>query len=74
MTEKFRNALLECIKDILLAIVGFVSALFVTSCGTTRAVITNRAENTTTEVKITTNNPTTVNVNPETRVDFTPIN
>lgn len=70
MTEKTKKALIECIKDILLAIVGFLTAVFVTSCGTTRAVITNRAENTSTEVKITTNNPTSVNVNPNTSVEL----
>lgn len=48
----------------LIAIVIFlvVSVFFTTACGSTRAVVTNRATDTVTEIKITTNNPTSVSV------------
>lgn len=37
---------------------------FFSSCGTTRAVVHNGASGTTTEIKITTNNPTSVSASP----------
>lgn len=72
LSETAKKALVEFIRAVAMAAIAFLTAVFVPSCGTTRAVITNRADNTSTEVKISTNNPTTVNVNPSTTVDFTP--
>lgn len=57
---------LELIKTILIAVIAYFS---VSACGTTRAVVTNRAEQTTTTIKITTNNPTSVNASPDVDVD-----
>ena len=37
---------------------------FFTSCGVTRATVKNGAAGTSTEIKITTNNPTSVNASP----------
>lgn len=62
MTEKMKSALLEFLRGILAALVAFVTALLASACGTTRAVVTNRAEQTTTTIKITTANPTSVSV------------
>lgn len=72
MSEKTKKALIELLRAVLAAVVSLVTALTASGCGTTRAVITNRADNTTTDVKITTSNPTTVNVSPTTTVDFIP--
>lgn len=69
MTEKTKNALKEFIRVVLAALVSFLTAVFCESCGsTTRATISNRAENTVTEVKITTNNPSTIEVSPNTEM------
>lgn len=68
MNEKLKKALAELCKAVLSALVGFITALLTTSCGTTRATIVNRADATSTELKITTNNPTTVNVDPNTSI------
>lgn len=38
--------------------------LFFSSCGTTHAVVRNGASGTTTEIRITTNNPTSVDASP----------
>ena len=51
-----------------------VMVFFMNSCGTTRAVVTNRAESTTTTIKITTNNPTEVNTTPDVDLSLTPKN
>ena len=40
------------------------SVIGLTSCGTTRAVVHNGATGTSTEIRITTNNPTTVTASP----------
>ena len=41
-----------------------VAVFFSSSCGLTKAVVKNGADGTTTEIKITTNNPTSVTANP----------
>lgn len=71
LSEKAKNALFEFLRAILAAIVALVTALTASSCGaTTRAVITNRADSTQTTVSITTNNPTTWTVSPDTDINF----
>ncbi len=71
LSEKTKQALLEFMRAVLAAIVALVTALTASSCGsTTRAVITNRADSTQTTVSITTNNPTSWTVSPDTDVNF----
>lgn len=71
LSEKTKQALLEFMRALLAAIVALVTALTASSCGsTTRAVITNRADSTQTTVSITTNNPTSWTVSPDTDVNF----
>lgn len=66
MKEKTKKALLELLKAFLSALVGFVTALLTSSCGSlTRATIRNQAHNTETTVTITTNNPTNIDVSPD---------
>lgn len=60
LTEKTRQALIELARGLLAAIVAFLTTLLSSSCGLTRAVVTNRAADTSTTITITTNNPTTV--------------
>lgn len=73
MKENVKQALYEFIKAVLLALVGFISAVLVTSCGsTTRALIRNHAESTSTTVTITTNNPTNWQVNPSVDTSINP--
>lgn len=43
--------------------------MFFSSCGVTRATVHNGAAGTTTEIKITTNNPTSVDVKPNTNLN-----
>lgn len=47
-----------------LAAISFLVSMSFTSCGTTRAVVHNGASGTSTEIKITTNNPTSVTASP----------
>lgn len=54
-----------------LLIAVMVIVLLLASCGSTvRATVTNRAEGVTTTVSVTTNNPSSVTVNPDTDVQF----
>ncbi len=73
LSDKTRQALLEFLRALLAAIVALVTALTASSCGaTTRAVITNRADSTTTTVTITTNNPTNWTVSPDVNLQNNP--
>lgn len=51
---------------ILLLICALLVLMTLTACGVTRATVHNGATGTTTEIKITTNNPTSVDVAPNT--------
>lgn len=71
MKEKTKSALIELLRAVVAALVAFATCMMSNSCGsTTRAVISNRAEQTTTSVTITTNNPTSWTVSPDTEVQF----
>lgn len=55
------------LRAIVLALIAALVLIFSTgfvSCGTTRAVVHNGASGTATEIKITTNNPTSVTASP----------
>lgn len=55
------------IRAILLALlagVALIASMSVSACGTTRAVVHNGAHGTSTEIRITTNNPTSVTASP----------
>ena len=56
-----------------IAIALAVYLFFFTSCGVTKAVVKNGADGTSTEIKITTNNPTSVTANPNVTLDI-PLN
>lgn len=58
----------KLITSLLSAIGAIIVALLTCSCGVTRASVRNLAEGTTTEIKITTSNPTSVSASPN--VDF----
>lgn len=52
-----------------LLLAALIVVLLLTSCGSTvRATVTNRAEGVTTTLSVTTNNPSSVTVNPDTDV------
>lgn len=51
-------------RIIILAVIGAILAFCMTSCGLTRAVVHNGASGTSTEIRITTNNPTSVTASP----------
>lgn len=48
----------------LIAALILIASMSFTACGTTRAVVHNGASGTSTEIKITTNNPTSVTASP----------
>ena len=59
----------KLVGSLVTAIAAIIVALLTASCGsTTRAIIHNRAAGTSTEVRITTNNPTSLTVSPTTDV------
>lgn len=47
-----------------------VMVFFSSSCGLTKAVVKNGADGTTTEIKITTNNPTSVTADPNVKFNL----
>lgn len=56
-------------------LVAFLAFFSVVSCGSTvKATVSNRAEGVTTTLSVTTSNPTTVSVTPDTDVKFNPKN
>lgn len=58
------------ILSIIAITILLVVSLFFSSCGTTQAIVRNGASGTTTEIKITTSNPTSVTATPN--VNITP--
>ena len=62
---------LRWISIISLAVALAASAIGLTSCGTTRAVVHNGASGSVTEIKITTNNPTSVTASPNVQIPLT---
>lgn len=63
---------LRVVIGFLFAALAVFSSLGLSSCGTTRAVVTNRAEQTTTTIKISTNNPTSVETSPDVSLELIP--
>lgn len=55
---------LRAVALALIAALAFIASMSMTSCGTTRAVVHNGATGTSTEIKITTSNPTSVTASP----------
>lgn len=59
----------KLVGSLITAIAAIIVALLTASCGSTaRATIHNLASGTSTEVRITTNNPTSVSVSPATEI------
>ena len=52
------------VLSLFVIVICLVISLFFSSCGTTRATVHNGASGTTTEIRITTNNPTSVTTTP----------
>lgn len=65
---------LRIVIGFLFAALAVFSSLAVSGCGTTRAVVTNRADQTTTTIKISTNNSTSVEASPDIDLSVTPKN
>lgn len=55
---------LRAVVLVLIVALTFIASMSLTACGTTRAVVHNGATGTSTEIKITTNNPTSVTASP----------
>lgn len=65
LSEKTKKALIEFIKAIALALIGFATALLTSSCGsTTKATVRHTADSSVTSITITTNNPSNIEVKP----------
>lgn len=56
---------------LLLAALSFFVSMGFVACGTTRAVVHNGATGTSTEIRITTNNPTSVTASPNVELKHT---
>lgn len=52
------------IISVIAILLAFIVMIFFSGCGTTKAIVKNGADGTTTEIKITTNNPTSVTATP----------
>lgn len=70
LSSKAKKALIELAKGVLTALIAFLTALCVESCANTRALVTNKASGTETTIKITTANPSSVDVNANADVKF----
>lgn len=65
LSEKTKKALIELIKAIALALIGFATALLTSSCGsTTKATVRHSSDYSETNITITTNNPSNIEVKP----------
>lgn len=72
--KKILDFLLEHKGTISAFITALIALLYIfCSCGTTRAVVRNSADNTTTTISITTNNPTSVQASPDVQLKMVPI-
>ena len=60
---------LRSIVIVLLAGLALIASMSLTACGVTRAVVHNGATGTTTEIKISTSNPTTVTASPNVKFE-----
>lgn len=73
MKESTKKALIELSKALASAILGFVTALLTASCGsTTKATVRHSSDYSETNITITTNNPSNIEVNPS--IDSTKFN
>lgn len=70
MKDSTKNVLVTVLKYLAAIIAGILGTLGATSCGVTRASIYSPKEGTTTSISITTNNPTSVTVDPNTTVNW----
>lgn len=60
------------VTAILIAAFAVIASFTFSSCGLTKAVVHNGADGTSTEIRISTSNPTTVTASPN--VQFNPVN
>lgn len=72
MTNENYERLKTAIISLVTLVLGIIGTLCFSSCGTTRAVVRNSANNTTTTIKISTNNPTSVTASPDVELNSTP--
>lgn len=63
---------LRAIVLVLVAALVLIASISMSSCGITRAVVRGTAEGNVTEIKITTNNPTTVDASPNVSLSSRP--
>lgn len=65
----------KLVGSLITAVAAIVVAVLTCSCGSVaRASIQNRATGTTTEVRITTSNPTTISASPDVDLNYNPKN
>lgn len=55
---------LRAIVLLCVAVIVLIASMSLSACGTTRAIVKNGADGTSTEIRITTNNPTSVQTTP----------
>ena len=70
MKPTTKKVLKEILKAIIYVLTAVMTTLGATSCGITKATISKPAEGTQTTVTITTNNPISTNVEPNTNVQL----
>lgn len=61
---------LRAIALLAISAIVLIASMSLSACGTTRAVVHNGAHGTSTEIKITTNNPTSVDVSPNIKLNI----
>lgn len=68
--NKIRKTLKKMREQIYKAICAFFATLLCVACGTTKAVVSNPENGTYTTITITTNNPISTNVDPNTNAEI----
>lgn len=64
--------MIKLLSAIVAGLAAFCTAIGLSSCGVTKATISKPAEGTSTTITITTNNPISTTVNPETNLNYKP--
>lgn len=67
-----KRTIIEAIAAVLTAIASALTTIFLTSCGTTKVTVSKPENGTNTTITVTTNNPISTEVNPNTSATYQP--
>lgn len=65
-----KRTIIEAIAAVLTAVATALTTLFLSSCGTTKVAVSKPEQGTSTTITVTTNNPVTTNLEPNTTLNY----